>query len=158
MNPMVPATKCPIDLTVQILANKWTISIIRELMGGPKRPSDLERRLRGISAKTLSERLHDLQAWGLVLRQSHPEVPPRVEYSLTELGQELKGPLDALKNFGRLWQERMNAETYGNGTCDECPNGPVADECPATEDLSARKNFEAKAMKQEPEANLRIAT
>lgn len=151
MNPMVPATKCPIDLTVQILANKWTISIIRELMGGPKRPSDLERRLKGISAKTLSERLHDLQAWGLVLRQSHPEVPPRVEYSLTELGHELKQTLDALKNFGRLWQDKMGAEIYSNGTCNDCPNGPVVNECPATEDLSSRKTIPVKARSQETE-------
>lgn len=150
MIPIVPPTKCPIDITIQILANKWTVSIIRELMMGPKRPSDLERNLSGISAKTLSERLHDLQSWGLVLRQSHPEVPPRVEYSLTPLGRQLEKPLLALKEFGQIWQDAQNAEKYPGDFCDSCPegrpgNGQSVENCPAAEDLSAKKHAAAQS-------------
>lgn len=152
MIPIEPPTKCPIDLTVQILSNKWTISIIRELMTGPKRPSDLERRLKGISAKTLSERLHDLQSWALVVRQSHPEVPPRVEYSLTDLGKQLSTPLEALKEFGCLWQRTTNAETYSEAICGKCPDGmPSEEHCPAAEDLSAKKVTQIKAKRLEAE-------
>ncbi|MBX9687941.1 MAG: helix-turn-helix transcriptional regulator [Candidatus Obscuribacterales bacterium] len=135
----MPSTKCPIDITVQFLSNKWTIPIIRELMSGPKRPSDLERKLKGISAKTLSERLHDLQTWGLVLRRSHPEVPPRVEYSLTEIGRELERTFDSLKQFGVKWQFQMNQPAYGGGQCESCPETVNAADCPATEDLSAKR-------------------
>jgi DNA-binding HxlR family transcriptional regulator len=133
-------TNCPIDMSVQVLGSKWTIAIIRELMIGPKRPSDLERRLKGLSAKTLSERLHDLQSWGLVMRQSHAEVPPRVEYSLTQLGKQLDKPLAALKEFGKLLQLTMNIEIYPSDNCVECPNEESTGLCPAVADLSSRKN------------------
>jgi DNA-binding HxlR family transcriptional regulator len=133
-------TKCPTDIGVQLLSSKWTIIIIRELMNGAKRPSDLEKQLKGISAKTLSERLHDLQCWGLVERQSHAEVPPRVEYSLTELGKQLDKPLQALKEYGQIWQTSMNAETYKGNRCKECPNPARTDICPSVGDLYAKKN------------------
>jgi DNA-binding HxlR family transcriptional regulator len=140
MGSNVPQTKCPIDITVQMLANKWTIAILRELLHGPKRPSDLERNLRGISAKTLSERLHDLQAWGLVRRESHPEVPPRVEYSLTEMGLELRAPLKVLKEFGSNWLRKRNESHYGVA-CDLCTEimdtQPI---CPSSDDLRAKKD------------------
>ncbi len=134
----VTTTKCPIDISVQILANKWTIPIIRELMSGPKRPSDLERTLKGLSAKTLAERLHDLQAWGIVSRQSHPEVPPRVEYSLTELGRELETVLETLKKYGCRWQQEMKEETYDLEVCEQCPETNEC--CPAVKDLSVKEN------------------
>ena len=141
MGSTIPTTKCPIDITVQILANKWTIAILRELLQGPKRPSDLERNLRGISAKTLSERLHDLQAWGLVSRQSHPEVPPRVEYSLTEMGQELRTPMKALKEFGQNWLRSRDESHYGVA-CELCTQvtAEVQPICPSTDDLRAKKD------------------
>lgn len=140
MGSNVPQTKCPIDITVQMLANKWTIAILRELLQGPKRPSDLERNLRGISAKTLSERLHDLQAWGLVVRQSHPEVPPRVEYSLTEMGLQLRAPMKVLKEFGIEWLQKRNETHYGLA-CELCTEGEESQPiCPSSEDLRAKKD------------------
>lgn len=131
--------KCPIDLTVQILSHKWTVSVLLQLIEGPKRPSDLEKRLHGISAKTLSERLHQLQAFGLVDRRSHPEVPPRVVYSLTELGMGLAKPLEALRDFGLHWQAQMQAEGYDPEICSQCPNEPAASQCPSSADLGANQ-------------------
>lgn len=144
MLQMVPQTKCPIDIAIQILSNKWTVAIVRELLHGPRRPSDLERHLKGISAKTLSERLHDLQGWGLVIRQSYPEVPPRVEYSLSELGKQLDGPMIALKQFGQLWQRTTGSETYAGSFCELCPDGSDL-VCPSTHDLSSKNVAERKA-------------
>lgn len=132
-------TKCPADIGVQLLSSKWTIIIVRELMAGPKRPSDLEKQLKGISAKTLSERLHDLQSWGLVERHSHAEVPPRVEYSLTNLGKQLDKVFLALKNYGLIWQAEMNAETYKGERCQECPDFERQDVCPSVSDLNSKK-------------------
>lgn len=104
------------EITVQILANKWSIPIIRQLMNGPLRPSDLERNLKGLSAKTLAERLHDLKEWNIVSRHSFPEVPPRVEYSLTPLGKELQGVLDTLAEYGKFWQEKVETKKDGAET------------------------------------------
>ncbi len=104
------------EITVQILANKWSIPIIRQLMEGPLRPSDLERNLKGLSAKTLAERLHDLKEWNIVSRHSFPEVPPRVEYSLTPLGKELQRVLDTLADYGKFWQEKVESkDSNGDG-------------------------------------------
>ena len=104
--------ECPIDITVKILANKWTVPIMIQLMTGPKRPSDLERALKGLSAKTLAERLHDLQTWGIIQRNSFPEVPPRVEYSLTEIGKKLDTVLAALSEYGKFWKENAKMEVH----------------------------------------------
>jgi len=77
---------CPVARTARIISGKWTILIIRDLTAGVKRFNQLERSLQGISPKTLSERLRSLEEEGIVLRQTFAEVPPRVEYSLTEKG------------------------------------------------------------------------
>ncbi|MBX9695380.1 MAG: helix-turn-helix transcriptional regulator, partial [Cyanobacteria bacterium] len=106
---------CPVDITVRILANKWTVPILKELLTGPKRPSDLERCLKGLSAKTLAERLHDLQSWKIIERHSYPEVPPRVEYSLTELGMGLEPVFNALSLYGFMCKKEATPESSGNG-------------------------------------------
>src|SRR6476660_2201970 len=80
---------CPVARTADIISGKWTLLIIRDLTTGTKRFSELERSLEGISPKTLSERLSTLERMGIVSRQTYAEVPPRVEYSLTEKGQAL---------------------------------------------------------------------
>lgn len=90
----------PADITVQLLAHKWTIPILLELSSGPKRPCDLERKLVGLSAKTLAERLHHMQQNNIITRKSFAQIPPRVEYSLTELGLRLKPVLDSLESYG----------------------------------------------------------
>jgi DNA-binding HxlR family transcriptional regulator len=96
-------TQCPIQFTVDIIGNKWSILILRELFSGRRRTCVLMSALPGISSKTLAQRLRELEQHGLVERQIFAEVPPRVEYSLTEKGRELQPLMDALYAVGRSW-------------------------------------------------------
>jgi len=96
-------TSCPVARTAEIISGKWTILIIRDLAAGVKRFNQLERSLRGISPKTLSERLRSLEEEGILVRQSFAEVPPRVEYSLTTKGTDLVEIIDCLRNYGKKW-------------------------------------------------------
>ena len=91
---------CPIEKTLCIIDGKWTILILRDLFNGTRRFGELRRSLDGISPKTLSLRLRGLEAQGIVERVIYPEVPPRVEYSLTEKGQSLRGILDQMRDWG----------------------------------------------------------
>jgi DNA-binding HxlR family transcriptional regulator len=92
---------CPIEKTLNVLSSKWTFLIIRDLLiDGTLRFSDLRRSLTGISPKTLSTRLRDLEEKGIVDRTVYAEVPPRVEYTLTDKGRELEDILIAMKAFG----------------------------------------------------------
>ncbi|MBX9568853.1 MAG: winged helix-turn-helix transcriptional regulator [Candidatus Obscuribacterales bacterium] len=97
------------DLTVQLLSHKWTIPILIELSSGPKRPCDLERKLIGLSAKTLAERLHHLQQNNIITRKSYAQIPPKVEYSLTELGAKLKPVISQLEAYGLYFLSEKNA-------------------------------------------------
>ena len=94
---------CPIARTAQVICGKWTILIIRDLASGVKRFNQLERSLHGISPKTLSERLRTLEEEGVVLRQTFAEVPPRVEYSLTEKGRDLVSVIESMRTYGSRW-------------------------------------------------------
>jgi DNA-binding HxlR family transcriptional regulator len=91
---------CPVARAVGALDGKWTILIIRDLLGGVRRFSQLRTSLVGISPKTLTDRLRELEANGLVTRTIHAEVPPRVEYRLTETGRQLQPVVDALAAWG----------------------------------------------------------
>ncbi|MNB66992.1 putative HTH-type transcriptional regulator YybR [compost metagenome] len=96
-----PGEPCPIARTLDIIGTKWTFLIIRDLLiEGTLRFSDLLRSLEGISPKTLSLRLKELEDHGIVNRKVYPEVPPRVEYSLTDKGRQLEGIFIELKRFG----------------------------------------------------------
>ncbi|HTI13177.1 MAG TPA: helix-turn-helix domain-containing protein [Dictyobacter sp.] len=99
----IEETICPVARTAHIICGKWTILIIRDLTSGLKRFNQLERSLRGISPKTLSERLRSLEEEGIVVRQTFAEVPPRVEYSLTEKGRDLVTVIDSMRSYGELW-------------------------------------------------------
>lgn len=94
---------CPVARTADIISGKWTLLIIRDLTTGVKRFSELERSLEGISPKTLSERLVALEREGVLTRRTYAEVPPRVEYSLTEKGQALAGVIEEMRAYGRAW-------------------------------------------------------
>jgi len=94
---------CPIARTAEIISGKWTLLIIRDLASGVKRFNQLERSLQGISPKTLSERLRSLEEEGIIVRRTFPEVPPRVEYSLTEKGYDLIGVIESMRGFGKRW-------------------------------------------------------
>src|SRR5215469_4714101 len=94
---------CPVARTAEIISGKWTLLIIRDLTTGTKRFSELERSLEGISPKTLSERLSALEREGILSRRTYAEVPPRVEYSLTEKGCALVSIIGAMREYGQRW-------------------------------------------------------
>jgi DNA-binding HxlR family transcriptional regulator len=94
---------CPIEKTAEIISGKWTLLIIRDLTTGTKRFSELERSLCGISPKTLSERLTALENEDVLRRHAYAEVPPKVEYSLTEKGQALVEVIEAMRAYGKRW-------------------------------------------------------
>ncbi len=96
-----PSDKCPIEAAIDIIGSKWTFLIIRDLLiDGTLRFGDLLRSLEGISPKTLSLRLRELEKFGLVNRIVYPEIPPKVEYELTVKGKELEAIFIELKRWG----------------------------------------------------------
>ena len=94
---------CPVARTAQIMGNKWTPLIVRDLAEGQRRFSELERSLHGISPKTLSERLKRLEEAHVLERRCFAEVPPRVEYSLTDKGHALLPVIESMREFGLHW-------------------------------------------------------
>lgn len=100
----------PIDLVLHIVGAKWTIPIVRELINGPRRPSELSKAIKGISPKTLTDRLRDLEKWELVSRTAFQEIPPRVVYALTERGLDLLYVMEALRDLGGSWQHAIGVD------------------------------------------------
>jgi DNA-binding HxlR family transcriptional regulator len=94
---------CPVCATAEVVCHKWTILVIRDLAAGCSRFCELERSLAGISPRTLSLRLRALEHEGIVERKTFPEVPPRVEYALTDKGRALLPILEDMRRFGREW-------------------------------------------------------
>jgi DNA-binding HxlR family transcriptional regulator len=94
---------CPVCATADIVCGKWTLLIIRDLVEGRARFCELERSLAGISPRTLSLRLRALEEEGIVERETFPEVPPRVEYTLTEKGRALIPIIESMRAYGRGW-------------------------------------------------------
>ena len=93
--------ECPVATTVQLIGNKWKLLIIRNLLfNGPQRFSDFHKTIPAISKKVLTDNLRALENDGIINRQVFAEVPPRVEYTLSELGQSLKPILDAMLDWG----------------------------------------------------------
>lgn len=103
---------CPVCRTADVVCGKWTLLIVRDLAEGRTRFCELERSLEGISPRTLSLRLRALEEEGVVERHTHPEVPPRVEYELTEKGVALLPIIDTMRAYGRRWLD-------ADGSCDE---------------------------------------
>jgi DNA-binding HxlR family transcriptional regulator len=94
---------CPVCRTAEIVCGKWTLLLIRDLAEGHSRFCELERSLSGISPRTLSLRLRALEDEGIVRRHTFPEVPPRVEYALTDKGQALLPLIDDMRSYGERW-------------------------------------------------------
>lgn len=94
---------CPVCRTAEVVCGKWTLLIIRDLAEGRSRFCELERSLHGISPRTLSLRLRALEEEGIVERQTYAEVPPRVEYALTEKGRALVPIIEDMRRYGRQW-------------------------------------------------------
>jgi DNA-binding HxlR family transcriptional regulator len=100
---MASNESCPVCRTAEIVCGKWTLLVIRDLADGRSRFCELERSLHGISPRTLSLRLRALEEEGIVERQTYPEVPPRVEYALTEKGRALVPLIDSMRVYGSQW-------------------------------------------------------
>ena len=99
-----PLPCCPVETTLLRIGDKWKVMILRDLMTGTKRFGALRRSIPAISQKMLTQQLRAMEADGLVHREVYAEVPPRVEYSLTETGESLRPVLDAMNVWGRQYQ------------------------------------------------------
>ena len=95
---------CPVETTLMLIGDKWKVLILRDLMPGTKRFGELQRSVGHVSQKVLTAQLREMEAQGLVLRTVYPEVPPRVEYSLTALGRSLKPILDVMGAWGEEYK------------------------------------------------------
>ncbi len=95
---------CPVETTLTLIGNKWKVLILRDLLPGTKRFGELKKSLGSVSQKVLTAQLRDMEADGLVTRTVYPEVPPRVEYSLTDLGMSLQPVLNSLQNWGERYK------------------------------------------------------
>jgi DNA-binding HxlR family transcriptional regulator len=115
---------CPVCRTAEIVCGKWTLLVIRDLAEGRSRFCELERSLHGISPRTLSLRLRALEEEGIVERQTFPEVPPRVEYALTDKGRALVPLIEDMRAYGLQW-------LFADCDLPEADNGPHRDREPA---------------------------
>lgn len=104
MERQLPA--CPVETTLELIGDKWKVLILRDLVGGTKRFGELKKSIGSVSQKVLTSQLRDMEDKGLVSRKVYAEVPPRVEYTLTETGYSLKPILDAMANWGTEYKEK----------------------------------------------------
>ncbi len=102
---------CPVATTVQLIGSKWKLLILRNLMARPWRFNELRRDLERISQKVLTDSLRALEEDGIITRTVYPEVPPRVEYALSPLGESMRPILDAMEEWGTNYKKRMAGES-----------------------------------------------
>lgn len=95
---------CPVETTLTLISDKWKVLILRDLLPGTKRFGELKKSIGKVSQKVLTAQLRDMEKNGLLVRTVYAEVPPRVEYSLTDLGKSLKPILNAMWNWGEEYQ------------------------------------------------------
>ena len=94
----------PVETTLTLISDKWKVLILRDLLPGTKRFGELKKSIGSVSQKVLTAQLRQMEESGLLTRTVYPEVPPRVEYSLTELGYSLKPALDVMRDWGEAYQ------------------------------------------------------
>ena len=109
-------SRCPVCRTAEVISGKWTLLIIRDLAKGSSRFCELERSLEGISPRTLSLRLRALEDQGIVERHTYPEVPPRVQYALTEKGSALVPLIEDMRRYGKHWLPNEDAPAAERAT------------------------------------------
>lgn len=97
---------CPVETTLTLIGDKWKVLIIRDLLNGTKRFGELKNSIGSVSQKVLTAQLRNMEANGLVTRTVYAQVPPRVEYSLTELGHSLRPVLDVLSVWGEEYKQK----------------------------------------------------
>ena len=99
---------CPVETTLTLIGDKWKVLILRDLMPGTKRFGELKKSIGSVSQRVLTAQLRDMEENGLVHREVYAEVPPRVEYSLTELGRSLKPILDSMWSWGEGYKKQLS--------------------------------------------------
>ena len=104
--------ECPVATTVSLIGSKWKLLIMRNLLARPWRFNELQKSIDGISQKALTEALRSMEADGIVSRTVYPEVPPRVEYALTELGESMRPIIKSMETWGMTYKEQMQEEQY----------------------------------------------
>lgn len=97
--------ECPVATTVQLIGSKWKLLILRDLLTGTKRYGELKRSLTGISQKVLTASLKSMVEDGIVIRNDYAQVPPKVEYSLSELGESMRPVIDAMEQWGNEYKK-----------------------------------------------------
>ncbi len=100
---------CPVATMVEIIGNKWKLLILRNLLAETHRFGELKSALEGISQKVLTDNLRQLESDGIIIRTVYPEVPPRVEYSLSELGNTLRPLFKSMEDWGNAYKESINS-------------------------------------------------
>ena len=98
---------CPVETTLTLIGDKWKVLILRDLIDGTKRFGELKRSLAGVSQKVLTAQLRDMENAGIINRKVYPEVPPKVEYSLTELGESLRPVIEVMRNWGEEYKRKL---------------------------------------------------
>lgn len=101
------AVGCPVEVTLAVIGGRWKVMVIHELLQGTRRFSELHRALKGVSHRTLTQQLRELEARGLIRRKVYQQVPPKVEYSLTPLGQSLEPVLTAMHEWAETHGRRL---------------------------------------------------
>ena len=101
---------CPVATTVRLIGSKWKLLIIRNLLQRPWRFNELKKNLEGISQKVLTDSLRSMEADGIVTRTVYPEVPPRVEYALSELGESMRPVMDAMEKWGLNYKIQLQTK------------------------------------------------
>lgn len=101
--------ECPVATTVSIISSKWKLLIIRNLLERPWRFNELKKDLEGISQKVLTDSLRTMEEDGIITKTVYPEVPPHVEYALSELGESMRPILDAMKEWGTEYKNNLRA-------------------------------------------------
>lgn len=107
MKKKVELPECPVATTVSLIGSKWKLLIIRNLMNRPWRFNELQKSLEGISQKVLTDSLRSMEADGIITRTVFPEVPPRVEYSLSELGESLRPIINDMAKWGNDYKDNI---------------------------------------------------
>ena len=100
---IITENNCPVEVTLQLIGNKWKVLILRELIDATKRFGELSRGINGISQKMLTQQLRQMERDSLIKRKVYAEVPPKVEYSLTREGRSLEPVLEAMSQWGRKY-------------------------------------------------------
>ena len=101
---------CPVATPVRLIGSKWKLLIIRNLLQRPWRFNELKKNLEGISQKVLTDSLRSMEADGIVTRTVYPEVPPRVEYALSELGESMRPVMDAMEKWGINYKNQLQTK------------------------------------------------